>query len=378
MKDCWDFVVVGAGVAGSFFAGLAAKYGSRVLLIDQGKFPRHKTCGGCLGPRGFRLLREAGALEGFEQFVPISEARFREPGGAEVSVPLDRNPANPTVSVSRHALDHHLVKWAIGCGVSVQEETTGLNSTVISEEGHSPIRSLLVRRNRVEELLHTRFLIVACGVGSLLVKRLGIKSRNSRPMRIGASWILPNRAINSLDPYSINMLTTRRGYLGIVGLPSGEWNCSASMWAGNPQAFFREVALQYQLDIEEEFLNATPTISHPLRYSPSALGGEQFLLIGDSAGYSEPITGEGMSWALESVIVALASLQQSPEKAHQVYEKNWRRIQKHRSRVPLTLTSLTSRPLSIKLASALQRCSLFPEKLILQHLHHSPKLEPLK
>ena len=44
MSQEYDFIVIGAGPAGSTAAKLAADAGYSVLLVDKARFPRHKTC----------------------------------------------------------------------------------------------------------------------------------------------------------------------------------------------------------------------------------------------------------------------------------------------------------------------------------------------
>ncbi|MFY7877691.1 MAG: FAD-dependent oxidoreductase, partial [Pirellula sp.] len=55
-RVAWDLIVVGAGIAGSSTAILAAREGLRVLLIEAKRFPREKVCGGCLNPRAIDYL----------------------------------------------------------------------------------------------------------------------------------------------------------------------------------------------------------------------------------------------------------------------------------------------------------------------------------
>jgi geranylgeranyl reductase family protein len=51
-----DVLVVGAGPAGSWLAGLLAKRGLDVMIIDKERFPREKICGGGLSRKAVELL----------------------------------------------------------------------------------------------------------------------------------------------------------------------------------------------------------------------------------------------------------------------------------------------------------------------------------
>src|SRR5262245_52380417 len=55
-----DVAIVGAGPAGSSAASRFARAGFRVLLIDQGRFPRDKVCGDFVGPAALAELDQLG------------------------------------------------------------------------------------------------------------------------------------------------------------------------------------------------------------------------------------------------------------------------------------------------------------------------------
>lgn len=59
MKYDYDVVIVGAGPAGCMAAYHLPK-NLRVLLIDRGKLPRHKACGGMLNPVSWEFVRRLG------------------------------------------------------------------------------------------------------------------------------------------------------------------------------------------------------------------------------------------------------------------------------------------------------------------------------
>src|SRR6478609_908773 len=63
--DIWDVVVVGAGPAGSSAAlsALHERPDARVLLLDRSDFPRDKSCGDGVAPHVFDVLRSLGADE---------------------------------------------------------------------------------------------------------------------------------------------------------------------------------------------------------------------------------------------------------------------------------------------------------------------------
>src|SRR5262249_2080730 len=58
----YDVIVAGAGPAGALTAGLLARAGVRVALLDKAAFPRDKACGEYTSPQTEVVLARAGAL----------------------------------------------------------------------------------------------------------------------------------------------------------------------------------------------------------------------------------------------------------------------------------------------------------------------------
>jgi geranylgeranyl reductase family protein len=115
----WDVVVIGAGPAGLAAAYAAATAGARTVVIERGKLPRYKTCGGGLigtslsalppdfsVPERDRIDAATFSLDGRRQFT--RRARHR-----------------PLLSmVLRDEFDHALARAAQQVGVSVIEQAT--------------------------------------------------------------------------------------------------------------------------------------------------------------------------------------------------------------------------------------------------------------
>ncbi|WP_375388610.1 geranylgeranyl reductase family protein [uncultured Amnibacterium sp.] len=113
----WDVLVVGAGPAGSTAARAAAERGARVLLLDGARFPRYKTCGGGMIGASLALLPPT-ALATIERTV--STATFSLRGGPPRRIRSTR----PFLSlVRREVLDQALVDAAVAAGADFQDRT---------------------------------------------------------------------------------------------------------------------------------------------------------------------------------------------------------------------------------------------------------------
>ena len=66
MADVYDLIVVGGGPAGESAAITAVRGGARVVLLERGKFPRHKVCGEFVSAESLELL--SSLLKGIKYF----------------------------------------------------------------------------------------------------------------------------------------------------------------------------------------------------------------------------------------------------------------------------------------------------------------------
>jgi menaquinone-9 beta-reductase len=112
----WDVVVVGGGPAGAACAAAArqAAPAARVLVLDRADFPRDKACGDGIAPEAFDVLEELGidraALTA--GYPSVARLRLRSPGGTTV----ERAMARPAHVVPRAVLDDRLLTAALASG----------------------------------------------------------------------------------------------------------------------------------------------------------------------------------------------------------------------------------------------------------------------
>src|SRR5258708_6806602 len=133
MTGAYDLIVIGGGPGGTSAAITAAREGWRVLLLERGRFPRHKVCGEFVSTESLDLLKwllrdsQQDLLQGS---LRLSESRlFLD--GRTVRVPV--NP--PAVSIARYDLDLALWNAAEKAGVTAIQEIA-----VQQIEGDNPFR----------------------------------------------------------------------------------------------------------------------------------------------------------------------------------------------------------------------------------------------
>ena len=289
----FDIVVIGAGVAGGAFAATVARNGMRVLLVERSAWPREKVCGCCLNGAAMSALDRLGLGGTVERSgAPLGSVRLRS-GGREASIARGGG-----VALSRGVLDALLVDRAGRCGVEFRERTAG--AVVDRDSDRWRVRLRTAER---ETSVSAGLVVCADGLngGSLdLLDAFGVRVSKQ-------SWFGAGAAVESADagPAAgvVEMNIGRHGYVGLVRLDDERVNIGAALdpvWTrriGGPAAAVAAVledAGAPALRVDGARFSGTGMLTRR-RERVSAPG---LLVVGDSAGYVEPFTGEGMAWAL--------------------------------------------------------------------------------
>jgi geranylgeranyl reductase family protein len=296
----YDVVIVGAGPAGAVLAYLLAKAGAEVLLLEKKVFPRYKACGGGLTQRALDSLP-------FEVDEVIEERVHRVKAFVRNECAFELNVQQPVISmVMRDRFDHYLVKKALEAGVHFQEGTTfkhlsGEVEALKVETSFGPVE--------------TRFVVGADGVNSRVARALGLQRPDNVINAVEAEVYLgdPERLAEfkhtahfcfGLIPQGYAWLFPKRDHLSIGVL-------SRSMTLKNLKRnlFSYLEAVGFGSSMEVKALRP-----HLVPYGPGKkrpLACERGLVVGDATGFVDPITGEGISYAIREAQVASRILQEA-------------------------------------------------------------------
>jgi flavin-dependent dehydrogenase len=300
----WDVLVVGAGPAGALTARELSRFGASVLLVDRSEFPRWKVCGGCLNRRALATLNRSGlaSLTAECHAVPLTRIQLAA-GRSSTSMPLSGG-----VSISRGTFDAALVRSAMDAGAVFLPGTyatlAGANDTQ---------RTVFLRQGSREWTAAARLVVAADGLaGRLLLGERSIRIHSIWNSRVGAGT-LAEEAPAFYTPGSIFMACGEGGYVGLVRLADGWVDIAAAFdrvavrRAGGPALATASILDQVGWPAIPASRTLTWRGTPALHRSASRLAAYRLFVVGDSAGYIEPFTGEGMAWALESA-AALAPL----------------------------------------------------------------------
>ena len=302
-KDNFDVIIIGAGPAGSSATFFLAKNGFKVLLLDKEQFPRDKPCSGGISPRSLKILEEIIDLSAFEnnEFQKIIGVKLFSPDGAvlEGTIPKTKEYLDYGYVIPRIVLDKMLIESAISNNTKfIREEVIDL---VIHDNF---VKGVKTNKN----IFESKIVILANGANSEISKRFGFLEFNSELLL--HTILQPFEGIQGTYShieiyYEKDLLPA---YFWFFPEGKGKANIGLGMWGnkkdgGNLTTIFNELIMKHK-DVYKRLNHALPkkTKSWPIRFksTSSKTCSNGVLVSGDAAGFTNPLTGEGIYYALES------------------------------------------------------------------------------
>ncbi len=301
-----DFVVVGAGPAGSRFARAAAEGGHDVLVFEQGEIGEPLACSGHVSLDLWEYVPED-ARDTLHQNT-ISGARFH-PGGPETGsyrFYKDRAVSN---AINRVGLDRVLATAAADAGADVRD---GHTVTGIHEY---PDEVVVEVKGAREMTVETHMVVGADGPRSRVRSELGLPEPTE--LLHGVLGFDP-------DPDHDNFVDVHLDVPGFFSwrIPRGEAGVEYGLAAPPGEDVARRfdaLVSSYGAAIERRCSGAIP-IGPP--YSVTSHRG---FLLGDAAAQTKPFTGGGILYGMTAADIAATTIDPRVPGTLTDYEDAWRR-----------------------------------------------------
>jgi flavin-dependent dehydrogenase len=318
-----EVLVAGAGPAGSVAAYVLARAGVRVLLVDRASFPRPKLCGDTLNPGALALLARLG-LGGVAEAaaLPLDGMIVTSPTGVRVEGAY--GPGWSGRAMSRKDFDHRLLERAAAAGAHVELGVRVTEPIVDQTGGRFAIRGARLEGRGRSQRVPAAITVAADGRRSTLGVGLGLIHQPPEPRR----WAVGAYFTGVAGLSTRGEMHIRDGYyIGVAPLPGGLANACVVTLAcpelARPADFLIARLLGDPL-LADRFASAVPVTTAcsvgPLAVDASAAGLPGLLLAGDAAGFIDPMTGDGLRFAIQggqlAAQAALAMLETPRLAAH--------------------------------------------------------------
>lgn len=312
----YDAIVVGAGPAGSTTAKFLAQKGIKTLLLDKEKFPRDKPCAGGLPIRvlqQFPYVKNDILIEAY-----ISSGTMFSPSQRHK---IEISKETPVLAmVLRKKFDHELVKFAKEAGAEFQDASP-VSSVQMTKD------AALVTLNN-GKTLQSEIIVAADGVNSDIAQSLGLRTPGlERGLCILQEFEVDEKTMdeyfkNPRHCYIHSRFKTVAGYGWVfpkkehLNIGFGIIQMQKNQQTINVRTSYQEyVTLLKKERLIPQELKDTPVKGGSLLTQPlEKTYADRLLLVGDAAGFVNPLTGEGIYYAMASGQIAASVIAEAVEK----------------------------------------------------------------
>lgn len=277
-------VVVGGGPAGAFAAERLAQAGLHTILLDE-KLVWEKPCGGGLTYKAYK--RYPFLLENGTPKRLVTETRLAAPGAGWARLTLK----SPLLVYSRYDLNRMLLERAADAGARLEQ--------VRALAAQPRDRGWLIRTPR--GVIEADFLILATGARNNL-RNLGTEYSPS-DMMLALGYYLPEQQ----EHIDVQFIPFLEGYIWVfprcghlsAGI-CGKRQPAAALRA-KLESYLERRGLDYRHG--EFYAHLLPSLE-PGAWIRNRVSGPGWLAVGDAGGLVDPVTGEGLYYAIRSADLA--------------------------------------------------------------------------
>jgi flavin-dependent dehydrogenase len=341
-----DVVIVGAGPAGSIAGMVLARAGVAVRLVDRATFPRDKLCGDTVNPGTLERLRRLGVDGDLDaRALRVDGMRVTGERGDVIDGRYPRGQSGR--AIVRRDLDWMLLRQAIAAGCEYEAAVAVRRATVDESRGMGRVTGVVAGANGHERVLPARVVVAADGRHSTIAFGLGLARHPARPRRWAVGGYFENVSPSTINAEPAehaenidqNTLRARRAlrgtscfgemhvrrncYIGVAPVPGGLTNVCLVRPSGAGDTALADPAglltraLAADSQLRDRFadarLVAPPVVLGPLAVESPRTTIDGLLFAGDAAGFIDPMTGDGLRFAVQGGELAAAAAMQALE-----------------------------------------------------------------
>jgi len=297
LKQSHDVIVVGAGPAGATLAYELAKRGIGVLVLEKEKLSRYKCCAGGVTSNAAKLLD-------FDISEVVEDVIYEVSFTFNLGSPYLGHHSQPLIyTVMRDVFDYFLVTRARQLGAVLID---GQKVTQIQ------VSADWVKISTADNIFRSRLVVGADGAYSVVARELGMGRSMEYVAGIESEVVVPEEEMAKWKSrVQIDLGCIPGGYAW--GFPKrNHLSIGAKCLASKARHLDRH---------HQKFLNSLSIGSYTIARSSSHLiptctkgrlvWQDKALLLGDAAGLTDPLTGEGIYNAIQSAQLALPVIENS-------------------------------------------------------------------
>lgn len=350
----FDVVVIGSGPSGAMAAYELAQQGISVAILEKESLPRYKTCGGGLVFRGREMLP-------FD-ISSVVETEFKtiDIHFATKDLHIQTTREEPVISmVMRDTFDQLLVEKAVEKGAILLE----LHTVVGVEFGEE------VTLETTQGKIQAKIVIAADGALSPMSKWAGFEESRTIIPALEYEIKVPEEDFKRLSqtvrfdidavPYGYGWCFPKKNHLSVgVGMLSKK-NRKINLKAYY-EAYAKSLGITTVLDEQAHGFVI------PVSPRTSGFVKNNVFLVGDAAGFADPIVAEGLSNAMLSgklAGIAIAEAQLNPKEAEKLYQQKLEANLLPEIKTGVTLAKLFYEKQMFRNLFVLKYCQVFAEAM---------------